>query len=194
MGLKGVLLDGRLNWDISAFNMHMDNLVVSQPVNNLPSLVNAGSENFKGAELEFEYRLNGDFSLFGHHAYHDARFDKYAQLFGNVLTSLDGKRLEMSPQHISGMGLVYAPDSGWRGSLVANWTGNRYLNKRNTAPAEAYTTVDASIGYRFADSELRLIGRNLTDRRDPVAESELGDAQYYRLPARDLRLEWRFEL
>ena len=24
-------------------------------------------------------------------------------------------------------------------------------------------------------------GRNLTDRRDPVAESELGDAQYYRL-------------
>jgi hypothetical protein len=28
---------------------------------------------------------------------------------------------------------------------------------------------------------VRASGRNLTDRRDPVAESELGDAQYYRL-------------
>jgi hypothetical protein len=31
---------------------------------------------------------------------------------------------------------------------------------------------------------VRVTGRNLTDRRDPVAESELGDAQYYRLHAR----------
>ena len=31
-------------------------------------------------------------------------------------------------------------------------------------------------------------GRNLTDRRDPVAESELGDAQYYRLFARAFTL------
>ncbi len=34
--------------------------------------------------------------------------------------------------------------------------------------------------------ELRLDGYNLTDRRDPVAESELGDAQFYRLPGRSV--------
>jgi hypothetical protein len=28
---------------------------------------------------------------------------------------------------------------------------------------------------------VRLAGRNLTDRRDPVSESEFGDSQYYRL-------------
>jgi outer membrane receptor protein involved in Fe transport len=40
------------------------------------------------------------------------------------------------------------------------------------------------VGYRRGAWELRLQGKNLTDRRDPISESELGDAQYYRMPAR----------
>jgi len=39
-------------------------------------------------------------------------------------------------------------------------------------------------GYRAGRWELRVDGRNLTDRRDPVSESELGDAQYYLMSAR----------
>ena len=38
----------------------------------------------------------------------------------------------------------------------------------------------------------RVDGENLSDRRDPVAESELGDAQYYRLPARSFLASVRF--
>lgn len=34
------------------------------------------------------------------------------------------------------------------------------------------------------------MGENLTDERDPVAESELGDGQYYRQTARNVRLSW----
>ena len=44
------------------------------------------------------------------------------------------------------------------------------------------------MGYRFGRYEVRLDGRNLSDKRDPVAESELGDAQYYRLFSRALKL------
>jgi iron complex outermembrane receptor protein len=40
------------------------------------------------------------------------------------------------------------------------------------------------VGYRFDRYELRFDAHNLTDRRDAVSESELGDAQYYRMPAR----------
>jgi iron complex outermembrane recepter protein len=36
--------------------------------------------------------------------------------------------------------------------------------------------------------EIRVDGQNLSDSRAPVAESELGDAQYYRMPARTFRL------
>jgi len=50
------------------------------------------------------------------------------------------------------------------------------------------------LGYHLARWEVRIDGRNLTDRRDPISESELGDAQYYRLPSRrfDVTTGFRF--
>ena len=189
LGARGRLFDGRLDWDVSAFWMDFSNLVVSQSVDGVPGLVNAGSEDFKGAELEANYALMPDLQLAGHYAYHDARFADYEQLFGDNLTQLGGRRLEMSPQHLGGIGLVYAPALGFQASLVATYVGDRYLNKRNTALAGSYTVVDATIGYRFTLCELRFSGSNLGDRRDPVAESELGDAQYYRLPGQAFELQ-----
>ena len=78
--------------------------------------------------------------------------------------------------------------------MVYNWVGDRFLNQRNTALAPSYGTWSAALGYSFERFGIRLEGYNLNDTRPPVAESELGDAQYYRLPARSLRvtLDTRF--
>ena len=68
--------------------------------------------------------------------------------------------------------------------MIVKYVGDRFLIKRNTALAQPFTTVDIGAGYRMHRWELRVDGRNLGDRRDAVSESELGDAQYYRLTAR----------
>ena len=80
------------------------------------------------------------------------------------------------------------------GDVIVKYTGDRYLNKRNTALASPFTTVDIGGGYRLDRWEARIDGRNLTDKRDPISESELGDAQYYWMPARrvDARIGVRF--
>lgn len=72
--------------------------------------------------------------------------------------------------------------------------GSRFLTKRNTASADAFGSVSAGLGYRAKGWELRVEGRNLNDARDPVSESELGDAQYYLMTARrfDVSLSRRF--
>jgi outer membrane receptor protein involved in Fe transport len=90
----------------------------------------------------------------------------------------------MAPQELAAAAAVWAPASGLQGSVVVNFVGDRFLNKRNTALASSFTTLAAGIGWRADRWTVRLDGRNLTDERDPVAESELGDAQYYRQPAR----------
>jgi outer membrane receptor protein involved in Fe transport len=64
---------------------------------------------------------------------------------------------------------------------------------RNTALAEGFPTVGVSAGYRTPRWELRVDARNLADRRDPVAESELGDAQYYLLPSRRVDVSFRMQ-
>jgi iron complex outermembrane receptor protein len=187
-GVKGRFAGGRLDVEATAFLMDFDNLVVATTVNGLPGLENAGQTRFKGVEAQAAWRVRRGLFLRGAWSWHDARFRDHVAEFDGVPTQLAGNRLEMSPDRIGSAGLLWAPERGLTASLAVRYVGSRYLNKRNTAPAGAYTTLDAALGWRAGRYEARLDARNLTDERPPVAESELGDAQYYRMPARQLRL------
>ncbi|MHB1272218.1 MAG: TonB-dependent receptor [Rhodanobacter sp.] len=188
LGLKGRHLNGRLTWDASVFDMDFRHLVVTQAVNGLPSLTNAGTEHFKGAELDGRFKLNDALAVVATYAWHDARFGHGVQLVGGAPVQLQGKFLELSPRHLASAGFTYAPREGVTAYAVADYNGAHFLDRLNTARAGGYTTFDAGIGYRHAAWELRLDGYNLSDRRDPVAASELGIAQFYRLPARSVQL------
>jgi iron complex outermembrane receptor protein len=188
VGAKSRHANGRFEWELTGFTMDFDNLVVAQSVNGLPRLVNAGSERFRGAELEVTGRAFSALRWQATYAWHDAKFVDFVQDFDGVATRLDGNRLELSARSLASGGLLWAPAQGFTGYALLNYVGERFLNKRNTALAPDYTTWSAGLGYRFNAWEVRLDGVNLNDTRPPVAESELGDAQYYRLPARTYRL------
>jgi iron complex outermembrane receptor protein len=187
-GIKGQLGRGRLDFEATVFQMDFDNLVVSQVVNGLPALVNAGQQRFQGYEIETRYHFLSDLLGTLAWSHHDSKFRDYVQDFDGVATQLRGKRLEMVPKELAALGLIYNPKEGVTGWATYQHVGERFLNKRNTALAGAYDTVSAGIGYRFSRYEVRLDGDNLTDERPPISESELGDAQYYLLPARSFRL------
>ena len=167
--------------------MNFSNLVTATVVNGLPALMNSGTTRFQGFEIAADAR--GPYNVSGRvtYSFHDNQFVDFVQAFDGVPTQLAGKRFEMSARHLVSGGLVLSPDRGITASITANYTGDRYLNKRNSALAPAFTTVDAGVGYRTNRFELRVDGQNLGDRRDAVAESEFGDAQYYRMPARAIR-------
>lgn len=192
LGAKADLLGRRLALEVSFFLMDFENLVVPQSVAGAPVLVNAGTERFQGVEASAAWRFTHDLAVRLAYSYHDARFRDYAKDFGGgTLTQLAGKRLEMSPYHLGGLGLAYAPARGLTATAELNYVGAVFLDQRNTAPAGGYATWAASLGWRGKGWEVRLDGRNLADRRKPVAESELGDAQYYLLPGRQLALSAR---
>ena len=186
-GLKVRAFAGRLDLEASAFRMDMENLVTATIVNNLPALINSGKTRFKGVEVASEVRLPYSTLARASYSFHDGRFVDFVQDFGGVPTQLGGNRIEMSARHLASAGVTYAPESGFIVYTTANYTGDRFLNKRNTALADAFTTFDAGVGFRAKRFEFRVDGRNLTNRRDPVAESEFGDAQYYRMPARTIQ-------
>ena len=191
IGLRGGLLDGKVNWDLSAFRTDFRNLVVTQDIGGSPGLINAGGERFDGAEFEADWQIIDNLKLTGTYAWHNARFQDYVQLFGSTPTQLRGKVLELSPGHVASLGVVYAPATGFNAYFTQSYADSRYLNKRNTAVVPAYRTVDAGIAWRADTWEVRVDATNLTDRRDAVAESELGDAQYYILPGRSTWVSFR---
>ena len=186
-GVKVRAMDGLVDVEASAFQMDFENLVTATVINNQPALINSGKTRFKGVEIGTDVRLPYSLLARASYSFHDGKFVDFVQAFDGVPTQLAGKRFEMSARHLVSGGLVLSPDRGVTASITANYTGDRYLNKRNSALAPAFITVDAGIGYRTNRFELRVDGQNLGDRRDAVAESEFGDAQYYRMTARAIR-------
>jgi len=182
------VLEGRMDFEASAFRMDFTNLVTATVVDGLPALINSGKTRFQGLELAADARLPHHVSGRLSYSFHDGRFVDFEQSFDGVLTRLDGNRFEMSPRHLVSGGLFLMPETGFIGSMVVKDTGDRFMDKRNRALADPFATVDVGVGYRFDRYEIRLDGRNLGDARDVVSESEVGDAQYYRMTARDVRL------
>ena len=195
VGLRGRMFDARMQWEASGFDMDFRNLVIRENLGGLPALANAGRERLRGGELEIKWAVTSSLSLSGAAAYHDSWFADYARLRPDgSIEQLRGKALELAPQAVGALGVILAPAQGVIGSLVANYAGGRYLNKSNTARAGGYAVLDAGLGYRYRRYELRLDATNLSDRRDPVAESEIGDAQFYRLPGRTVMATLEFSL
>ncbi|HEY0515244.1 MAG TPA: TonB-dependent receptor [Thermoanaerobaculia bacterium] len=188
VGLKSRLAGGRFEWELAVFQMDFENLVVAQSVDGLPQLINAGSERFKGAELGIKGRVSSDLWWQASYAWHDAKYRDFVKVLDGANDQLAGHRLQLSAKDLASAGLVWSPPHGLFGSVTANYVGSRFLDEQNEILAPSYTTWSAGLGYRWGPWEVRADGVNLNDNRAPVVQSELGDGQYYLLPARTFRL------
>lgn len=186
LGIKADGFDGRFAADLAAFVVDFSNQAVTTQINDTPALVNGGQERFSGVELELAYKLLRSLSMTANASYNDARYRRFTTQIDGAATVLDGNRIPLSPPVLAGAGLIYAPFEGLHGAITGNFVGRRPLDMQNTVTAAAYATLDATLGYRFRGVDLSVSGYNLSDRRDPVLQSELGEGQYYVLPGRRL--------
>jgi outer membrane receptor protein involved in Fe transport len=194
-GLKADGFDGRWDFDLGAFFVDFDNQVVTADVNNTPTLQSGGRQRFKGVEFETSFRPVANLDVSLHGSWEDARYLDFATLIDDTPVNLAGNRLPLSPTYRAGAGVTWAPPRGLGFSLTADYTGPRWLDETNEAKVSGFTVVDASVSWRFDRTTLALTGTNLTNRRDPVLVSELGEGQIYRMPARRafVTVTYRFE-
>jgi len=193
-GIK-TLIGDRFETDVAWFYQDFENVFLLEG-NDIRKT------RLRGAELEASLRVSDALRLFGTYAYHDARFVEAAiDTDGDGVADFDvsGNRFELAPERIASLAFLYQPPQGLYCGAYWNSTGDRYLNKRNTAHVGSYRTLDATVGYRQGRLTFALQGANLTDRRDPVAESEFseivaGASSYYRLPARHVELTFHYAL
>ncbi len=185
-GFKGSLAHGAIWLEASYFDTRFSNLVIRENLDGLPALASAGREHFRGLEAELRWTPTPSLSVEAAFAHHLAKFTDFARLRPDgSIQQLAGKRLELSPKDLASLSVSYAPASGLQWSTTLRYVGSRFLNKGNTVKAGGYAAIDGRIGWRLDSGwGLFLDAENLTNRRDPVTESELGDAQFYRLSGR----------
>ncbi len=187
LGVRGIA--EALEWELSAARVDFGDAVVTQAVGGLPVSRNGGSDRFEDVDLDLDYRLGRDWQLKFGYEYVDARYLDYNFVDDdgdNV--QLAGRRLPLTPQSVMSMGLHYGQLSGFSAALSAEYRGARFLDPQNQVRAGAFTSYDCLFRYGFDRIAVYVRGENLTDRRDPVAASEIGDGQVYRMLGRFIQL------
>jgi len=187
-GIKGYATGPGLGWNANLFWVNFSNVVIPASEGGLPGLRNGGQQRLRGIETELDGGIAGAWRWTATYAYHDATYTNYVVMHNGQREQLAGNRIVMSPHHLFKAGISRRPDSGWLAHVDVELVGPRFYDRENDIRAPGYGTINAGIGYRFGNWTLRLDGRNLTDRRPAVSESELGPDSFYVMPARSVSL------
>jgi iron complex outermembrane recepter protein len=195
MGLKADAPGGIAGFDIDGFFVDFYNQPVQATSSGIAVLRSIGQQRYKGIDVEGALRPAKGLTVKANVGWSDARYRDFLTDVDGTATQLAGNHQVLTPSMRVGAGLLYAPERAWRGSLTSHWVGEHWLNSLNTFAAPAYAVVDASLGYRFERVTVAILASNLGNRRDAVQLSELGEGQFYRLPARrvDATLTWHYK-
>jgi iron complex outermembrane recepter protein len=194
VGLKADAPGGTVGFDVDAFFVDFYNQPVAASSGGVGVLRSIGKQRYKGINVEGTLQPSRGFIVKANVGWSDARYRDYLTDIDGTPTQLAGFHQALTPSLRVGGGVLYAPTRGWRGSLTSNWIGEHVLDSENDFEVPGYAIVDASIGYRFQRFTVAILGSNLGNRRDAVQVSELGEGQFYRMPARrvDATLTWHY--
>jgi outer membrane receptor protein involved in Fe transport len=141
-------------------------------------------------EAGFHPTALSDFHLTAGYAHHDARYVRFSFIDpDNGLTVADGQRLELVPRDLWNVKAAYVPERGPGGWTALRHQSRRPFDKINEAYMPPYYEWDAGVTWAVGHARVSLVGRNLSDSRHFVAESEIGDAQLYVAPPRRFTAE-----
>lgn len=120
---------------------------------------NAGKAHSKGAELEANYLVNGNWEISGALGLTNARYDQYSDVSAN------GNRIEKTPAYTARVGVQYTASQGAYARVDIRAQGKRYFNAENTLLDGAYATVDLRAGYKTGPWDFYAYVRNAADTR-----------------------------
>jgi iron complex outermembrane receptor protein len=164
----------------------LSNLIYIMQISSTNSLrINAGRAKIRGAEFAANTKLAEWLELNANYAYIGSR------ILENDADPLSvGKRLTDSPQNIAGIGLT-ARQGAWSGMLDAHYVSHIFWTAQNTDVVEgvpgsydAYTIVNAKLGYQFAkEVKVSFAVNNLLNKKA---------YSYFLLPGRNVTGELGF--
>lgn len=168
VGVKGALLNGRLNTSLALFYTRAtDKQIVDLLPGGLQSISNAGEARIYGLELALDARLGGGWRSFAELGWQHAEATQYkgqTLIAGAPATvEFSGNDLPMAAPFSYSLGLAYAQQQGMFGQLRLNGSDGVFFDSANSLQQSAYSTVDLELGYQWRDLKVSLAARNLLD-------------------------------
>lgn len=148
---------------LALFDIEKRDVLTSDIVNGKQTSSQIGSQVSQGMELAVAFPLPARLRVDTNLAWTwDAQFKDFYENLGTGVISRSGNTPPNVPKLVAGIFVVKSLGD-WTVTAGARRVGARAANNNNGIELDAYTTFDASIGYRWNGAEIVLRGRNLSD-------------------------------
>jgi len=164
-GAKASLWDNKLDATLALFDIEKNDILTStlDPVTGARINQQIGAQVSQGAELAVALSPTRDWRLEANLAYTwQIEFDDFNENLGTGIISRAGNLPANQPRIAAGL-FGSRSWGSWLFTAGVRHVGKMAANTNNSIWRDAYTTVDASIGYTWGRTTLTLRGRNLTD-------------------------------
>ena len=167
-GIKSAFQDGALMLNASVFHSWRDDqqarasfqLVPNDPASFGFATINIDGGRTWGAEADLEWQLTDSVQVYASAGWLMGGFPDEV----DVLPELGGRDQAHAPRYTLAGGLVWRGDSGLFARIDATARDEFYFDVSHNEKSEAYTLLNARIGYEGDNWRVHLWGRNLTDR------------------------------
>lgn len=193
LAFRSVLNGGRFVFNANVFYTDYTDMQVSQPGPSgtfLDTVIeNAGAATLWGIEVQSDFVISENFSVFANVGYNSTEFDEYVVVENDIPIDLSGNEFNESPNWTGSIGADYSHPRGWFADVSVNYTDDTFFTTRNLPEqlSDPFTLVNARIGYT-PDSwwSVFLYGRNILDeqylsrkRIDTPSSSTAGDSAVF---------------
>lgn len=193
VGGKATLWNGRVDLTVALFDIEKQDLLTSEVVNGVRINSQIGAQVSQGLEVALSIALGDGWHVDANYARTwTAEFEDFYENLGSGVISRAGNTPPNVPKTVAGLFVVKDLGS-WQFTTGVRHVGERPANNNNGIWLDSYTTIDASVGYRWDAVMLTLRGRNLTD--EEYAEWASGGGLMQRLAeprSAELGLAYRF--
>jgi iron complex outermembrane receptor protein len=182
ISLRSAWLDGSLVANANFFYIDWQDQQVSVQLseNSFDSQVlNAGTSNIKGFEIELNYQLNSELTFYSSLGQAKSEFEEFTIVIPtageSVIFDLSGRSFADAPEWTANAGLTYSADNGVFANLSINYADgspadtnpfNRGLNAGDDGfdlQNEGRTLVNMQVGYEWESVGIYLVGKNILE-------------------------------
>lgn len=138
-----------LYYELAWFTIDLQDELIPYELEAFPGRTfysNAGTSSRDGIEAAASWRADNGLGLDASWTWSDFKFDDFIDDNGNDFGS---KRLPGLPEHFGYLGLSYASDGGFSGTLEAVYSGSLYANNANSVEVSSYTVVNLRFSHEF---------------------------------------------
>jgi iron complex outermembrane receptor protein len=180
LGVQGLLLNGKLDYQFSVFNIDISNKLTQlsgvNPAGGTYSyFANTGSQKNQGFELSLGYLLLGKdkgflkkIEPFLTMSSYNFKYTDFKTRFGGVLVDYSDKQVVGVPKTKYTLGFDVVTNAGLYWNNTYNVMGDVFTDFANANNVKGFALLNSKIGYRVAknkvDFDVFLAGNNLTNQ------------------------------